>query len=114
MLIVSSVAGIVFALGSVSTSLKGAQPPQPAPRRVALFGRVEAVDSERRVVTVKHGAIPGYMDSTTTEYSTEEGTVLNRWQPGDDIRATVHLNDLTLYHILIVYRRDRAKGRTSK
>ena len=101
--------GILFA-----PNLVQAQPPRPAPRSIAFFGRVEAVDSDRKVVTVKHGNIPGYMDSGTTEYSTDEEAVLKRLQPRDDIRATVYPNDLTLHHIQIVYRSPGAKGKASK
>jgi Cu/Ag efflux protein CusF len=73
-----------------------------------FFGRVEVVDSERKIVTVKHGKIPDYMDAATTEYSTEEDAILKRLQPGDDIRATVHPNDLTLHQVQVVYRRSGA------
>ena len=107
--VVSWVFAIVFA-----PNLLQAQQPRPAPRSIAFFGRVEAVDSDRKVVTVKHGNIPGYMDSGTTEYSTDEEAVLKRLQPGDDIRATVYPNDLTLHHIQIVYRSPGAKGKVSK
>ena len=74
-------------------------------------GRVEAVDSDTRIDTVKHGNVPGYMDSGTTEYSTEEEVVLKQSPPGDDIRATVYPNDWTLHRIQIVYRGAGAKGR---
>jgi Cu/Ag efflux protein CusF len=113
MRILNSVAAIVLALGVEFPSLTGAQPRQPAPWNITFFGRVEAVNSESKVVTVKHGAIAGYMDSATTEFSTKEGALLIQLHPGDDIRATVHPNDLTLYHIQIVYS-DGAKRKSSK
>jgi len=100
----SFVPTLLLAIGILlAPTLLPAQPSQP--RSIAFFGRVETVDSERKVVTVKHGKIPDYTDAATTEYSIEEETVLKRLQPGDDIRATVHPNDLTLRHIQIVYRR---------
>jgi Cu/Ag efflux protein CusF len=74
------------------------------PRSIAFFGRVESVDSERKVVTVKHGKIAGYMDSATTDFSVDEPGVLNRLRPADNIRATVYPNDLTLHQIHVVYR----------
>lgn len=97
-----------------AATLLQAQPTRPAPRSLAFFGRVQVVDSDRKVVTVKHGKIPGYMDSATTEHSTEEEAVLKRLQPGDYIRATVYPNDLTLHRIRIVYRSPGAKGKTAK
>jgi Cu/Ag efflux protein CusF len=101
--------GILFA-----ATLLQSQPTRPAPRSLAFFGRVQVVDSDRKVVTVKHGKIRGYMDSATTEHSTEEEAVLKRLQPGDYIRATVYPNDLTLHRIRIVYRSPGAKGKTAK
>ncbi len=89
-----------------------AQQPQPAPHAIAFFGRVEAVDFARKVISVKHGKIPGYADSGTAEYSTELEADLKRLQPGDDIRATVYPNDTTLYRIQVVYRRHGTKGKT--
>ena len=93
------VIGILFA-----TPWAPAQLPPQSPRSITFFGRVEAVDSDRKLVIIKHGKIPGYMDSGTTEYSTEEEAVLKRLHPRDDIRAVVYPNDLTLYRIQIVYR----------
>jgi Cu/Ag efflux protein CusF len=101
--------GILFA-----PTLVQAQQPRPAPRSIAFFGRVEAVDSDRKIVTVKHGNVPGYVESGTTEYSTEGEVVLKRLRPGDNIRATVYPNDLTLHRIQIVYRSAGAKGKASK
>lgn len=89
-----------------------AQQPRPAQHAIAFFGRVEAVDFAKKVISVKHGKIPGYADSATAEYSTEAEADLKRLQPGDDIRATVYPNDMTLYRIQIVYRRPGTKGKT--
>src|ERR1700730_12196289 len=111
----SFVAAVISAIGILlGPALVQAQQPLPAPRSIAFFGRVEAVDSDRRIVTVKHGNIPGYVESGTTEYSTEEEHVLKRLRPGDNIRATVYPNDLTLHHLQIVYRSAGAKGKASK
>jgi Cu/Ag efflux protein CusF len=88
----------------------GAQ--QTKPKSLAFFGRVESVDSERKIVTVKHGKIAGYMDSATTDFSVDESAVLSRLRPADDIRATVYPNDLTLHQIHVVYR--SAWEKTSK
>src|SRR5580692_8195202 len=97
--------GAVLAIGLLlAPMMLLAQPPSP-PRNIAFFGRVEAVDADRKVVTVKHGKIPDYMDAATTEYSTDEDAILKRVQPGDDIRATIHPDDLTLHNLQIVYRR---------
>ena len=102
----------VFVVLSVPCVVQAQQP--AVSRSIAFFGRVEAVDVVKKVVLVKHGKIPGYLDSGTTEHPTEEPAMLNRLRPGDDIRATVYANDLTLRHIQIVYRRSEANGKASK
>ena len=79
---------------------------------LAFFGRVESVDSERKIVTVKHGKIAGYMDSATNDFSVDEAAALDRLRPADDIRAIVYPNDLTLHQIHIVYR--NAGDKTTK
>jgi Cu/Ag efflux protein CusF len=76
------------------------------PKALAFFGRVEAVDSERKIVTAKHGKIAGYMDSGTSDFSVDEPGVLNRLRPADNIRATVYPNDFTLHQIHVVYRNE--------
>jgi hypothetical protein len=101
----SMVPPVLFVIGILfAAPWAPAQHPPQSPRSITFFGRVEAVDSDRKLVIVKHGKIPGYMDSGTTEYSTEEEAVLKRLHPRDDIRAVVYPNDLTLYRIQIVYR----------
>jgi Cu/Ag efflux protein CusF len=85
---------------------------QAKPKSLAFFGRVESVDSQRKIVTVKHGKVTGYMDSATTEFSVHEAAVLQQLRPDDNIRAIVYPNDLTLYQIHVVYR--SARDKTSK
>jgi hypothetical protein len=87
----------------------GAQPAKP--KSLAFFGRVESVDSEKKIITVKHGKIAGYIDSGT-DFSVDEAGVLNQLRPADNIRATVYPNDLTLHQIHVVYR--SAGDKTSK
>lgn len=106
---------VVFAVGVLcGQTLIRAQQPRPAPHAIVFFGRVEAVDFGKKVVTVKHGKIPGYADSATAEYSTEAEADLKRLRPGDDIRATVYPGDLTLYRIQIVYRRSGPNEKNSQ
>ena len=82
-------------------------------RSITFFGRVETVDLDRKIIVVKHGKIPGYADSGATEHSTEGDAVLKRLLSGDNIRATVYPNDLTLHRIQIVYR-GGTKGKAAK
>jgi len=102
-----------FAIASMPARLS-AQPQHANPKAVAFFGRVESIDSEKKVVTVKHGRIAGYAESGTTEHPVDEEAALKRLRPGDDIRATVYANDLTLHHIQVVYRGAGEKDKRSK
>jgi Cu/Ag efflux protein CusF len=104
---------VAFGVAFVPPPLR-AQPQQTKPKTVEFFGRVESIDSERKVVTVKHGKIAGYAESGTTEHPVDEEVALKRLRPGDDIRATVHANDLTLHHIQVVYRSGAERGKNSK
>ena len=69
---------------------------------IQFFGQIQAVDPIHKTVTVKHGAIPGFADRETTDYSVDDDSILKRLQAGDDIRATVFQNDHTLHGIRIV------------
>jgi len=92
-------------------TLLRAEQQKPKPNGIALFGRVESIDSARKVVTVKHGKITGYADSGTTEHPVDGEPAAIHLQPGDDIRATVYPNDLTLHDIHVVYRRAGRKNK---
>ena len=81
---------------------------------IVLFGRVEGVSPEKKMISVKHGKITGYMDSGTTLHPVDQESVLERLRVGDDIRATVYANDLTLHNIRIVYRPAVSSERNSK
>jgi hypothetical protein len=81
----------------------GAQRQRGAKRGMQFLGRIQAVDTARNTVTVKHGPIPGYTGRGTDDYSVDD-LILKRLQPGDDIRATVYPNDRALYNVKVVYR----------
>jgi protein SCO1/2 len=88
---------------------------QPAKKqRIKFFGRVESVDSTKKTVTVKHGNIPGYMDAMTMDYSVNPDEVLATLHSGDDIRAIVYPDDLTLHEVQVVARSSDKKHRLSK
>jgi len=87
---------------------------QQSLRALSFYGQVEAVHFDKGAVVVRYGKIPGCADSGTTEYSIEDVSLLNLLQPGDDIRATVYANDLTLYQVQLVYRPAPAKGKAAK
>jgi len=65
----------------------------PAAKRYELQGRVVAVDSGARELTIAHKDIPGYMEAMTMPYtvSDKDSWVLKSIAPGDQIHATLVL-----------------------
>ena len=75
---------------------------QQSKKPIHFAGRVESVDVANKVVTVKHGNIPGYMDAMTMGYSIEEEAILKKIAPGDDIVATVYAGEAQLHDVRVV------------
>jgi Cu/Ag efflux protein CusF len=96
---------VPFALAvcSFSAALLG-QAKNSAAKGIQFLGQIQAVDLSHKKVTVKHGAIPSFVDRGVADYSVDNESVLRQLKPGDDIRATVYLNDPTLRGIRIVSR----------
>ena len=68
---------------------------QPPPQRYELEGRVVAVDSGARQLTIAHKDIPGYMEAMTMPYivAEKDAWVFKSIAPGDQIHATLVLTD---------------------
>jgi protein SCO1/2 len=68
---------------------------KPAGRRYELEGRVIAVDSGSREVTVAHEDIPGLMPGMTMPFlvARNEDWIFGKIAPGDHIRATLVMTD---------------------
>ena len=90
------------------------QQKQPKTQAIKFFGRVQAVDLTKKTITVKHGKIPGYMDAMTMDYSIDEENILKALHSGDDIRAIVYPDDLTLHAVQVVFRNGDKKAKSSK
>ena len=56
-------------------------------RRYDLKGIVEAIDSQRKQVTIKHEDIPGYMNAMTMPFSLKDDWVYKVITVGDQIQA---------------------------
>jgi Cu/Ag efflux protein CusF len=107
------VCGLVVTLPFIQ-STASAQQKQSKKQAIKFFGRVEAVDAAKKTVTVKHGKIPGYMDAMTMDYSVEEEGVLKALHAGDDFRAIVSPDDLTLHQVKVVGRDSGKRAKSSK
>ena len=59
----------------------------PDQRTFTLQGQVQSLDAPRKLVTVKHEEIAGFMPSMTMPYEVEEAHALDGLAPGDLINA---------------------------
>jgi protein SCO1 len=68
---------------------------QPAAKHYELQGRVVAVDSGTRQLTIAHQDIPGFMEAMTMPYlvSEKDSWVFKSIAPGDHVHATLVLSD---------------------
>lgn len=68
---------------------------KPTGKRYDLEGRVVAVDSASRVLTIAHGEVAGLMPAMTMPFpvSQKDDWVFGRIAPGDQLRATLVISD---------------------
>ncbi|MDR3633388.1 MAG: copper-binding protein [Isosphaeraceae bacterium] len=57
-----------------------------------VTGTVRAVNPEAKVVTVRHDAIPGYMDAMTMPFRVRDKAVLEDVRPGDEVEGTLRVD----------------------
>lgn len=69
---------------------------------VQFRGRVEAVDTATKQLTVTNDPIPGWMGTMTMGYAIDSEDVLDRVKAGDRITAKVHEGDFKLYDVQVV------------
>lgn len=81
--------------------------PQARKKQYVLQGRVEAVDSAGKTLTVKHQKVDGWMDAMTMAYSVHDPSVLTQIKPGDEIQATVYEDEFSLYNVKITGKNPR-------
>ena len=82
---------------------------QSAPEKhYPIQGEVISADTPKKLLTVKHGDIPGLMPAMTMTYQVAEPKEMETLQPGDKITAdlVVSENKGRLEKIAIVSKRD--------
>jgi protein SCO1/2 len=62
-------------------------------RHYDIKGKVVSVDRQLHEVTIAHQSIPGYMEAMTMPYAMKEDWALGVLKPGDEITATLVLED---------------------
>jgi len=58
-----------------------------------IQGEVISVDAPRKILTVKHGDIPGLMPAMTMSYAVAEEKEIQLLKPGDKIDAVLVVSD---------------------
>jgi protein SCO1/2 len=72
---------LCVALGSAACSRA------PEQRTFTLQGQVQSIDAPRKLVTVKHEEVKGFMPAMTMPYEVQDATALDGLAPGDLINA---------------------------
>ncbi len=78
---------VVFALCAIVALASCASP--TTERRYQLDGQVVALEPARKLVTVNHGEIKGFMPAMTMPYDVQDAKLLDGLAPGDLINATL-------------------------
>jgi protein SCO1/2 len=63
--------------------------PSEATDRYTLVGVVRNVDPKAGVVTIRHEAIPGFMEAMTMPFTLEDRDELDDLRPGDEVEGTL-------------------------
>lgn len=66
---------------------------EPGERLFTLRGQIEGRDAGDNIVRVKHGAIPGFMEAMTMEFSVRGAEVTSLPPDGTTIEAQLHVTD---------------------
>jgi Cu/Ag efflux protein CusF len=71
---------------------------KPAPeKRYIMHGEIKALDPAGKTATIKAGKIADWMEAMTMEYPVKPEADFAKLQVGDQIDATVVVNDLKFY-----------------
>src|SRR5258708_774992 len=74
-----------LAMGSVAACHRGSG----NEKRYDLKGKVIAVEKDKRLITIEHGDIKGYMPGMTMPFMTKQDADLEIVRPGDQVTATL-------------------------
>ncbi len=89
-------------LGLMCFALGAFGQPNAKKKQYTLSGKVEAVDTAGRKLSVNHGNVQGWMDAMTMAYPVDKPEVLKTIKVGNQIRATVYDGDMKLYNVKVV------------
>ena len=66
-------------------------------RKFKLRGQIVAIDRGRQELTIKHEDIRGFMPGMTMPFKVSEARLLERWEAGDLVEATLIVEDSKAY-----------------
>ncbi|MEJ7640126.1 MAG: copper-binding protein, partial [Singulisphaera sp.] len=65
--------------------------PSPSTRSYPLVGVVRQVEVKSGVVTIRHEAIPGFMEAMTMPFALKDRGLLDDLRPGDEVAGTLQV-----------------------
>jgi Cu/Ag efflux protein CusF len=90
-------AAAVFLAAAIACS----RPAPVAKKSYTFHGKVEAVDKNKKNLTVDGEAVEGWMGAMTMDYKVDDPSILDKLNPGDQISATVYDEDEILHAVEI-------------
>ena len=81
-----------FVLAACST-----KPQAQDGKRYEMQGEIKSLDAADKTANIAAGKIPGWMDAMTMEYPIKPDSEFAKLHVGDQIHATVVVNDLKYY-----------------
>lgn len=88
---------LMVLLAGCSTAPRQAENAVPE-ERYALRGEVMSVNRQEQSLKIKHDEIKGWMEAMTMDFPVKDKSDLDKVKAGDQITATVFVNDLK-YHV---------------
>lgn len=81
--------------------------PSPGYKTYKLHGTVVGADPAKGETTLRHEAIPGFMEAMTMPYKLKDGNIVAELHPGDVVTADVEVSpdpdaDAVLDHVVVV------------
>ena len=70
---------------------------QSQPKRYSMQGEIKALDPTAKTATINAGKIGDWMEAMTMEYPIKPDTEFTKLHVGDNVQATVVVNDLKYY-----------------
>ena len=88
---------IFIAVAAVCVAGCARQPAQDAGKRYQMHGEIKSLDPESKSASINAGKIEGWMEAMTMDYKIRPDAEFAKLHVGDQIQATVVVNDTSWY-----------------